>query len=54
MEGNTTGPTKKQQPLSPSPKVQERMRPMSRKGFYNLLKRVISPKPAPKPAPKST
>ena len=39
-------------PLHPLPETKEKMRPITRAGFRNLLKRAITP-PASKPHPKS-
>ena len=54
IEADANAPKSKSTPLTPSPKVKERMKPISGDAFKNLLKRAISTPPAPKPAPKST
>jgi hypothetical protein len=45
--------TATKKPLHPAKEVKEKMRPLSRRGFYDLLKRAIN-SPASKPHQKST
>jgi hypothetical protein len=55
MSGHSKGdePNAKNTGFKPSKEVEEKMRPVSRESFFNLLRRAANPPPVLKPSPKA-